>query len=295
MKLKVAVRDFLTFSTMLFSSLSLAVAEGSDTTETRFIRFQYGFTGSFLHLQNWKGNALSSYSLGATSEYYSMEKIHSGEQLISVRQETSFTRFPDSVWVKAADRLEVQLIASSQSNRLNHTWTLLGSTALFTGFDYFTDPESGELYKKSNSTFLLPADLEAGYGVGVQLPANGFLNFSVATIRIRTEFGKNFEDEHPLIKLKRGFIAVDYGFAMQGYYFFNPVKDSDVALNSRIFVNGFNRNEVQGEFSIKATYKIWKQLYFKGEMMLLYDPAASYSLQWKNELLIGVIFKTKKN
>jgi hypothetical protein len=280
---------------MLFSFLNLAVAEGSDTTEARFIRFQYGFTGSFLHLQNWKGNALSSYSLGATSEYYSLEKMHYGEQLISVRQETSFTRFPDSVWVKAADRLEVQLISSKQSNQINHSWSLLGSTALFTGFDYFTDPESGELYKKSNSTFLLPADLEAGYGIAIQLPPNGFLNFSVATVRIRTEFGKNFEDKHPLIKLKRGFIAIDYGFGMQGYYFFTPVKDSDVALNSRIFVNGFNRNEVQGELSIKATYKIWKQLYFKGEMMLLYDPVTSYALQWKNELLVGLIFKPGKN
>lgn len=280
---------------MLFSFLNLAVADGSDTTETRFIRFQYGFTGSFLHLQNWKGNALSSYSLGATSEYYSLEKMQSGEQLISVRQETSFTRFTDSVWVKAADRLEVQLISSKQSNQINHSWSLLGSTALFTGFDYLTNNESGELYKKSNSTFLLPADLEAGYGIGVPLPANGFLNFSVATVRIRTEFGKNFEDEHPLIRLKRGFIAVDYGFGMQGYYFFTPVKDSDVALNSRIFVNGFNRNEVQGELSIKATYKIWKQLYFKGEMMLLYDPVTSYALQWKNELLVGLIFKPGKN
>ena len=210
------------------------------------------------------------------------------------RSQTSFTRYIDSVWVKSADRLDLQLICSHQTTRLSKTCSVLLHTGLLTGFDYVPGDHEGKLRKKMNSTFLLPADIEAGYGMGLKLNATSYLNFTIATLRLRIEYGEPFEDDQPLFTVRNGFAAADYGFGMQWYYFKSLFPGIETLAEGKIFMNGFSALRLQSDVHLKATFRIWKQLHFKWELMCVYDPYLSGKMQWRNEWLTGVVLSFNK-
>lgn len=269
--------------------ISSATAVADDSTFVGNRRMQFDGSGSFLSLSNWKGSTFRSYSLSASADYFSLKEKNQRQVLLAGRSQTAFTRYIDSVWVKSSDRLDLQLIFSQRASRLSKTWSMLLHTGLLTGFEYVTNGSEGKMRKKMNSTFLMPADFEAGYGMGLQLNATSYLNFTFATLRFRIEQGEPFDDDKPIFTLRNGFATADYGFGVQWYYFKSPYPGIETLAEGKIFMNGFSAFRLQSDVHLKATFRIWKHLHIKWELMSVYDPYISGKMQWRNEWLTGVV------
>lgn len=285
------MKTIFIFLVLLFFS---EASKAGDSTFVESRRLQIDGTGSFLSLSNWKGSTFRSYALALSADYFSRRTRKQKQLVFAGRSQTAFTRYIDSVWVKSSDRIDLQLICSHQTSRLTSTCSVLLHTGLLTGFDYVSDSDDGVLRKKMSSSFLLPADLEVGYGMGIPLNATSYFNFTIATIRFRIEYGEPIDNDQPLFTLRKGFAAADYGFGMQWYYFKSISPGIDALAEGKVFMNGFSALRLQSDIHLKATFRIWKQLHFKWEMMCVYDPYISRKMQWRNEWLTGVVFAFNK-
>ena len=250
---------------------------------------------SLTHHKNWGPIDRSSITFSGAINVWRVREKLSSNTFHAFMMELGVTHFVDSMWLKSADRMRVNLQFRKSSKKKITNYSVFFSSQMLNGYAF--NNSGSQLEKLQTESFLLPFQLEVGYGIAWNFWKNSTVNVSLATIRsrgYRKSFkASNFEDEEKILRTKNGYIIMDYGMSGQWYIFHDIHEQLEWNSQGNIFINGINRNKVGGELSNKFSFTIWKYFKLVLESRMLYDSYRSYRMQIKNEILFGFFYDSK--
>jgi hypothetical protein len=153
--------------------------------------------------------------------------------------------------------------------------------------------------KVMTGSFLIPFDLELGYGFAVTFWEHSTVNFALATVRLRgipdaAATGNDFYENDKLIRLRKGFMIMNYGASGQWYIRKDLNDKVEWSSNGRFFLDGFNRESVGMFMSNTITFSIWRYLKLVIESVSTYNSFRSYKMQYRNQIMLGWYYTGNK-
>ena len=268
----------------------------ADSTYSYYRKFNLNLSGSFIGLNNWKGESYKNVTFLSGSDFYSSRTAGINHVIVSAKTELGFNGILDSSWVKSADLFNIQYLVRKRNKSLSQSWNALMNSQFMTTFVYEMN-SSQQLVRKWKGTFLNPSSVELGYGLGLLFWEKSMINLSLASARFRVDpaVESYVQPEHGVLgQVKRGFLIFDYGVSGQLLL----VKNFSTALewnsSGKVFMKGVQKEQIQFDISNTMSYKFWKFLEMRADLKWVYDPLISFRMQYRNEILFGLFFRFEK-
>lgn len=272
-------------------------SEKKDSIVSRFLLFNGSASASYSDQHNWDTDTRSSVSLSGNFQYrHRLKKFTGWGHDHCILSELSYHNLSDSTWIKGNDFLKINL---------NWKWDA-GKKWLQSCRVYFTTQWMNSYSqnfentgsKRWQSGFGNPLTLEAGYGISGYFWKNSDLSVQFATARInarpRLNYDKRNENEidNSLLVLPHSYIRSEYGFSawlnIREVYW----NESIIWENtSGLFFNALNRTSLNLDISNRFAYRFLKFMQVRFDTRILYDPAISYRMQYRQEILLGVFYE----
>jgi hypothetical protein len=264
---------------------------------SRATDFYGALSASYATSTNWGGQDLRNYS-SASNLLYRHNLFSDGySHAHLVAADLGYLKFVDSTWVKHMDRLQVNLLWYSGSRKLNHSYSLVLATQFLpnTVLEYNLETLLNE--ERSVGGFMNPFTLDGSYGAVWSFWQGSNINFAFATLRFsaapKSSIGPAFTDAS-MIEGLNAYYFVNYGFSFTTAIKKPIGKHLEWINNSRFFVNGVNRNNVNFDFNNMVVVKLWKYIQLRIDTRFAYNPMLNYDLQFRQEVLLGFFYERKK-
>lgn len=281
----------------LFSALESYGSFIGDTSKVVSQKFTGSVASSFTNSQNWKGSTFNSLSVALNIDFNRMTETKNSNILFVVKTELGFTKFIDSLWNKHADKLNCNFVWKHKKRKIDHSCEASLTTQLLNSYLYTYDPLVKQTKSEWSGSLLNPATLDVGYGFAYSFWKNSMLNFSFATVRLKTEpiiKSLTLKDNKAIGRINRGQVFFDYGISAQALTDKDFTDNFSFHSTARFYMKGFNRESVEMDVSNKLNYKVWKWVQLRADIKMIYDPLISYKMQYRNELLFGVFYESEK-
>lgn len=269
----------------------------TDTSVIVSKKINANFSGSFLSLSNWKGESMKSYTLFSGMDYYASNTKGVRQSVVTGKSELGYTNFIDSLWKKHSDNFNLQYLLKSNRKTISCSMNARLQSQFLNTYCYEQDILFNRIKRKWQGTFMNPSEFELGYGMNILFWEKSNLNLSLASARLRMNplLNKKPEDTFVVIgKVKRGTLVFDFGVSGQLLVYKKVAKDVEVNSTGKVFIKGFDKDEIQFDFSNTMSYKFRKHIEMRADMKCVYDPLTSLKLQYRNEFLFGVVYKYVK-
>lgn len=275
--------------------LILFVNPDSATVQNKLV---LNLSGSLVNLTNWKGESFTSYTIFNGTDYYYSDVVKSRQRVISGKSELGYTHIIDSLWNKQADLFKIQLLVKNQQQKISQSWNAVLSSQFLNSYKYETDIRTQSLKRKWVGSFMNPAAFELCYGMNVMFWQKSMINIGIASARLRVDpvLDAILPPAITVVgRVKRGQILFDYG--VSGQYLVVKTLTPAIDWNSsgKIFLKGFDKSAYQFDISNTMSYKLWKYIEMRADLKWVYDPMISRKMQYRNEMLFGLVFKSEKS
>lgn len=199
----------------------------------------------------------------------------------------------DSIWVKSADQLRVQLRWTDKAvRRSRHTYSVLFQTQWANTWSYAAETP------RWRSGFMNPALLEMNYSFSFDFWRQSRLHLAPAALRIETRPRNSFYQqgsESPAITGTESNLFSRYGFS--GQLFIDETFCNNLLAwqhQSNWFVNAINKRQMQFDVSNRLCIRFLKYMQLRIETALSYQPELSLRLQYRQEVLLGIFYEKRK-
>ncbi|MCX6292663.1 MAG: hypothetical protein NT126_13030 [Bacteroidetes bacterium] len=255
------------------------------------------FSTSFTENKNWQTVDYKNYSFIGNMDYTRKTTISKFKQLYQFRGELGFLKFVDSTWYKNSDNLNVYVQWTDYSSKkFTHSYSIILKSQFADTWRYKTNRD-GKATREWRGGFLNPATLMLAYGLNYDFWQRCFVSFAFATVKVNSR--PRYDDallptEKELARTEKYFIISEYGMSVQGGITKNIYDNVFWTNKTQFFSNGINKNQVTVDFQNRFTFVFLKYLQFRADTHIVYDPLYSYSLQYRQEFLVGVFFEKRK-
>ncbi len=268
-----------------------------DTVISTNLQFTGNITSAYSKKSNWNSNNYRFFSLSSEiytqhDVYRSSGKYHQHRFLADV----GFLKYIDSTWSKRSDFVQLALLWGNQSDSWSSSYSILLETAMFSDLQLLYDEDKDELVLKKIGGFGQPSHLELGYGA-IWVPwKRSSVQFAFATIRLEnsSKLDGDYSEAGIIYEMEDSFLSLEYGASMivninhkfnDRFHWYN---------NTRFFINGFNKDQLNLNFRNKITCKLWKNIHIKFDTRVRYNPRRSYRMGLSQELSLGYYYTVRK-
>lgn len=269
----------------------------ADSTHTIVSKLNAGLNLSVLNTSNWQGSGFVSFSYSSDIEFDFIKTTPHSKHIYDLTVELGFTRIMDSIWQKHADHVGSQYIFKTGTKKWSQTATIILSAKMLNSYDYAFNTGSGTTGKSRTGSFFSPSVLEIGYGCGFTFFQHSIVNVSLASARLRVIHDSSSDVSNnsiPVAGLQNSKVYFDYGFSLQYILTIAIIRQMEFNSNGKMFLKDFNRDNIETELSGSCLFKVTKYLRLRADFKIMYAPAVSYKLQFRNEFLIGFFYEMSK-
>lgn len=268
----------------------LAFAQSAvDTTTTRTLDFKSSISASYTTSHNWQSQDFQHYALSGSVFVQDLGSTSTRRHQHQLLADLSYLKFIDSTWSKGTDRFVASFLWSRSMKKWTRGYSALRSTQFLPNEELAADPYSGRMRVDRYGGVLLPGVLEFGYGA-TWFPWNASsLQFSFASIKLTSTplRGLKAAPEDHLVLTRNAAVDMEYGASIVASIN-QPIGDRLQWINSsRIFCNGFSRDQISLEFMNRVTIDLLKFVQLRLDTRLGYNPLMSYDLAFSQEVLLG--------
>ena len=254
-------------------------------------------SSSYTTSTNWQGRDLRNFSFVGNLQYRHGALVGDNKHAHVVLADVGFQKFVDSIWVKSVDRLQVNLLWSTQGARIKHSYSVLLNTQFLPSSTWKYDAELGRTTERRVGGLMRPFTLEAGYGAVITFWNTSNINFAFATLKLsgypKESVAPIFRDATFIAAPSMNYYA-SYGFGMVTAINKPIGKHLLWINNSKAFCNGFDKDHASFDFSNMLIVKLWKYIQFRFDTRLAYNPVLNYDIQFRQEALVGFFYERGK-
>jgi len=210
----------------------------------------------------------------------------------SVRSETAYSLFIDSLWQLSEDVFSLSLFRlSNRESSLNQTFSIHLKTKLLPekqrrrGID-------GNYRSISSAHFFNPGNVQISYGFTRRFWDVCLLNFSLATIKIESTPIFEFPSEEAEYGFYRRTWSMDYGFSMHLSVEHSLSRRLRWYNKSLFFVNSLQRNSMRLDISNQFKYLLANHLSLTASTKLNFLPVVNANLLFQQDFRLGFIWSS---
>lgn len=251
-------------------------------------------SGSYVTERDWTGQAQNYVLLKGLAEARFRKKLLNGWQHEHyVHTQLGYTAITDSIWIKSADVVKIQLRWMEENNRkVMHTYSLRFQT------QWLSTWSMNENSRQWMAGFMNPSGLELGYSFSWYFLENSSLMLTPATLQLsltpRNTFAMtNVED--PAFRLRHANMYSRYGFSgtlnMEESFYDNVLV---LSHQSHLFFNAISSEKIQFDVTNRVSIRFLKYLQLRLDTQLLYQPEQLKKIQYRQEVLLGVFYEKRK-
>lgn len=272
----------------------VASGQSPDSVVLRRQLWRGDLSGSYVTERDWTGNTQSYIILKGLAEARFRKKLQSGWQHEHyVHTQLGYTAITDSIWIKSADVLKIQLRWMEESNRkVMHTYSLRFQT------QWLSTWRMNENSRQWMAGFMNPSGLELGYSFSWYFFENSSLMLTPATLQLSVMPRSALSItavEDPSVRLAHANVYSRYGFSgtlniEESFY------DNVLVLShqSHLFCNAITAQRIQFDISNRVSVRFLKYLQLRFDTILLYQPDQTTKLQYRQEVLLGIFYEKRK-
>lgn len=251
-------------------------------------------SGSYVTERDWTGQAGNYILLKGLAEARFRKKLMNGWQHEHyVHTQLGYTAITDSIWIKSADVVKIQLRWMEENNRkVMHTYSLRFQT------QWLSTWRMNENSRQWMAGFMNPSGLELGYSFSWYFLENSSLMLTPATLQLsltpRNLFTmSNVED--PALRLRHANMYSRYGFSgtlnMEESFYDNVLV---LSHQSHLFFNAISSEKIQFDVTNRVSIRFLKYLQLRLDTQLLYQPEQLKKIQYRQEVLLGIFYEKRK-
>lgn len=251
-------------------------------------------SGSYVTERNWWADAQQYVTLKGLAEARFRKRSADGRSYEHyVHTQLGYAAYPDSIWLKDADVLRVQMRWTSEGKKkTKHAWSLRFNT------QWLSTWRSNGAGMEWTAGFMNPSVLELGYAYSREFLQGSSLMIHPAALQVKVIPNKVPVQEgaqEPSLKAKHANIYSRYGCGLslnieESFY-------KDVLLvshQSHFFCNAISSRQLQLDSSTRICFRFLKYMQLRLETALNYDPEQSLRLQYRQEVLLGIFYEHRK-
>lgn len=295
----------ISFAFLFFIFPEIVSAQVADSvsidkkSEERKVRYSINTSASasYVTYKNWEGDDHTSLTFLSNMEVRHRLTKGSGwthEHLF--KAELGYMNYTDSLWIKSNDQFKCALQWNEKPGKyLTHSYAVFVQSQLFKSYRYNYSDE-GILLKEKKGWFFAPGLLELAYGLNWKFWDQCRINTAFATCRIRMlPKDDDAEEQEIFITTPKKIIKSEYGFSTQ-VYIYKEFFDKHILWDhqGRIFFNAISKNNIAADVSNRFVIRFLKYMQFRIDTHFIYDPDFSTKPSFRQELLLGVFYETRK-
>jgi hypothetical protein len=216
------------------------------------------------------------------------------KNLHEFRNELSYFKYTDSIWIKNKDKLFLSLLwIINPANKIKNSFLINIKTQNSNTWEYSYNSKINQIQKKWISGPFLPIHIIAGYGINLIYLKNSYLNISFATFKVNL-LPKN-ERLSPEIKIQwesdKAIIQTEYGFNIQGTLKHELQKKIVFENKTSFFTTGNDFQKTNFDIQNIISIKLNRIIKIRLENKFIYDLMVSKKVLSRYELLIGFNFE----
>ncbi|MFN8155007.1 MAG: hypothetical protein U0Y08_12010 [Bacteroidia bacterium] len=278
---------------VLLSVCRLCAANGDSIVLKKTV-WRGDLSGSYVTERNWWGDEQQFITFKGLAEARYRKKLSGGRQHEHYfHTQLGYAAYPDSVWIKDADLVRVQLKWMGKGRYgAMQTWSVRFQTQWLSTWGY---SEGTRAWKAG---FMNPAKLEAGYAYSWDFLKNSNLMLNPATLQVNIQPATSVvtnEPEAPAIRGKHANLYSRYGFSAV-LSIEETFCDNVILLShqSHFFFNAISPRHMQFDLYNRICFRFLKYLQIRLETTLGYLPEQSLKLQYRQEVLLGIFYEKRK-
>jgi hypothetical protein len=254
-------------------------------------------SASYASSDNWQGRNLRNFALAGNLQLrhnaFHGEHSHSHQVLLDL----GYLKFIDSLWVKHADRVQLNLLWARTQRKWRQSYTVAFNTQMIPNKTYYYDYIEKETKERKVGGFLNPFYLQTGYGGVFMFWGTSSINFAFATLKVnsqpRVNYNPTFAGE-TFAENDKAVYFMSYGFSIATNINKEIGKHLRWTNTSMLFGNGLDRDHVQYDITNTIVVKLWKYLQLRCDTRIGYHPISTYDIQFRQEFLIGFFYERNK-
>lgn len=242
-------------------------------------------SGNLNQMVKFKDATNSSLNINTKISFINILNSSSNKSKKEFTLNYAFVKFIDSLWIKTIDELKINYnLAHENPNRIRSLNFNLKTQLSNTYRNYKT-------YKKLIEEPGFPLKMNLGFGFNFQLNRNSIIQFSLFESQLILISSRIEVEREKFNRWKNG---IEYnkqiGMALNTSIDF-PISNKVIwKNNSHFFMNGFHKNDYNFDFYNRFIYSIRKKINISLESQMILNPVFSPTIQFRNELLIGIKF-----
>lgn len=244
---------------------------------------------SFNSFRNWKEQNATGIFLSGQFNINCKKSARNKSTLYEFRTELGYFKFIDSSWLKTKDEFFLSIIKTIEGVKTVQFAFSANVKSQIT--DTWIAKRTGEKEKWISGP-ILPATLMTGIGINLNLKQNSFFNFSIATIKVKSDHPyKIIPENYKIIgKTKNVFLYSEFGCSMQSCILKSIGKYLSFENKNIFFASGIRFKRLNLDSRNIITYKLFRFAKLQIENRIVYDYPVSSKLQFSNEMLLGFSF-----
>lgn len=285
---------YILLSLLLIAWKTAVNGQSPDSVILRRQLWRGDLSGSYVTERDWTGQAGNYILLKGLAEARFRKKIMNGWQHEHyVHTQLGYTAITDSIWIKSADVVKIQLRWMEENNRkVMHTYSLRFQT------QWLSTWRMNENSRQWMAGFMNPSGLELGYSFSWYFLENSSLMLTPATLQLSLTPRNllamtNVED--PALRLRNANMYSRYGFSgtlnMEESFYDNVLV---LTHQSHLFFNAISSEKIQFDISNRVSIRFLKYLQLRLDTQLLYQPEQLKKIQYRQEVLLGIFYEKRK-
>lgn len=285
---------YILLSLLLIAWNTAVNGQSPDSVILRRQLWRGDLSGSYVTERDWTGQAGNYILLKGLAEARFRKKLMNGWQHEHyVHTQLGYTAITDSIWIKSADIVKIQLRWMEENNRkVMHTYSLRFQT------QWLSTWRMNENSRQWMAGFMNPSGLELGYSFSWYFLENSSLMLTPATLQLsispRNSYTMNNKEE-PAAALKHANMYSRYGFSgtlnMEESFYDNVLV---LSHQSHLFFNAISSEKIQFDISNRVSIRFLKYLQLRLDTQLLYQPEQLKKIQYRQEVLLGIFYEKRK-
>ncbi len=208
-----------------------------------------------------------------------------------LNSELSFTKYLDSITIVDEDMIDFNSNWEFKFKSLLNTINLKIKSQFTNSYEYIY--RNNSFNKVLAKEFFFPITISIGTGFNFSFDKSSYINislFDIKTTLISKAFGKSSEGSKKLTP--QLYHIPQVGISITSSIHRSWSKETFFwRNNSKIFVKGLTKNDININFKNRFMYEIYKWINVSLENQIVYDPLFNYKLQLRNEVVVGVLFR----
>lgn len=253
---------------------------------------------SYIIQKNVNHKDFSNYLFLSNADYFFKKSGHKFSFSFHFKSELGYLKFIDSLWLKYSDNWKMNILLNEiSSNTITHTYSLNINSQFLNSYKLVSIPNE-EYINEWRGGFINPATFSFSYNIAITLWEYSTVLLGLTSVRVMTKpryNGSKEPKETPLVITRHAYILAHFGMSGEVNIYSKKIAENITFDNtSSFFLNGFSKDQQNFDFQNRITFKLLKYLQLSLDTHIIYDPFASYNLQYTHQFLIGVFYDKRK-